>query len=71
MRSVVDYALPVYYHSLKVTEKALLDKIQYTAGKVVTGALHYTNSAKLDNELGWESIATRADTLGYSVFHKE
>ena len=70
VRSVVDYALPVYYHSLKVTEKALLDKIQYTAGKVVTGALHYTSSAKLDNELGWESIATRADTLGYSVFHK-
>ena len=70
VRSVVDYALPVYYHSLKVTEKALLDKIQYTAGKLVTGALHYTSSDKLNDELGWESISTRADTLGYSIFHK-
>ena len=70
VRSVVDYALPVYYHTLKVTEKALLDKIQYTAGKIVTGALHYTNSAKLNEELGWESISDRADLLGFSVFHK-
>jgi len=70
VRSIIDYALPVYYHSLKVTEKALLDKIQYTAGKVVSGALHYTNSTKLNDELGWESIATRADILGFSIFHK-
>ena len=39
--SVIDYALPVYYHTLKITEKALLDKAQYTAGKLVTGSLHY------------------------------
>ena len=36
MRSVIDYALPVYCHSLKVSEKAKLDKIQYAA-KIVTG----------------------------------
>ena len=70
VRSVVDYALPVYYHTLKVTEKALLDRIQYTAGKLVTGALHFTNSTKLNEELGWESISSRADLLGYSIFHK-
>ena len=69
VRSVVDYALPVYYHTLKVTEKALLDKIQYTAGKIVTGALHYTNSTKLNQELGWESISDRADLLGLSLIH--
>ena len=33
VRSCIDYALPVYYHSLKITEKAKLAKIQYTAGK--------------------------------------
>ena len=68
--SVIDYALPVYYHSLKITEKALLDKVQYTAGKLVTGALHYTSSLKLNEELGWESIKNQADILGYSIFHK-
>ena len=36
VRSVIDYALPVYCHSLKVSEKAKLDKIQYAA-KIVTG----------------------------------
>ena len=70
VRSVIDYALPVYYHSLKVTEKILLDKIQYTAGKLVTGALNYTSKDKLNDELGWESIKDRADILGYSIFHK-
>ena len=37
VRSVIDYALPVYYHSLKVAKKAKLDKIQYSAAEVVTG----------------------------------
>ena len=68
--SVIDYALPVYYHSLKITETASLDKVQYTAGKLVTGALHYTSSHKLNEELGWESIKNLADILGYSIFHK-
>ena len=70
VRSVTDYALPVYYHSLKVTEKALLENIQYRAGKLVTGALHLTSKDKLNEELGWESINDRADILGYSIFHK-
>ena len=30
----IDYALPVYFHSLRVSEKAKLDQIQYTAGKI-------------------------------------
>ena len=67
--SVIDFALPVYYHSLKVTEKALLEKVQYTAGKLVTGALQLTSKLKLE-ELGWETIQSRANILGYSIFHK-
>ena len=70
VRSVINYALPVNYYSLKVTEKALLEKVQYTAGKLVSGALHLTSKLKLEEELGWETIQSRADVLGYSVFHK-
>ena len=70
VRSCIDYALPVYYHSLKVTEKAKLSKIQYTAGKIVSGALHLTGKETLNTELSWESIETRADFLGLSIFHK-
>ena len=45
VRSIKDYALPVYYHSLKVTDKAKLDRIQYAAAKVVTGVRHQIRQA--------------------------
>ena len=52
VRSVVDYAFPVYYKNLKLTELARLENLQYRAGKIVTGAFHYTNKEKLNIELG-------------------
>ena len=70
VRSVIDYALPVYYHSLKVSEKAKLDKIQYAAAKVVTGVYKQASRLKFNEELAWEEIETRADFLGLSIFHK-
>ena len=56
VRSVIDYALPVYYKSLKLTDIARLENIQYRAAKIVTGANHFTSKVKLNCELGWESI---------------
>ena len=47
-----------------------LDKIQYSAAKLVTSTLHYTSRDKLFTELGWESIKQRADYLGLTLFHK-
>ena len=44
VRSVIDYALPVYCTTLKQTDLARLDNIQYRAAKLVTGAYHLTNS---------------------------
>ena len=70
VRSCIDYSLPVYYHSLRLSEKAKLDKVQYTAGKIVSGALHLTSKDKLNTELSWESIKSRADFLGLTLFHK-
>ena len=70
VRSVIDYGLPLFYNSLKITDKARLDKVQYTAGKIVTGALNLTSKHKLDEDLAWENIQTRADFLGLSIFHK-
>ena len=52
VRSVIDYALPVYANNLKLTELARLDRIQYRAAKLVSGALHFTNREKLNTELG-------------------
>ena len=35
--------MPVYANNLKLTELARLDRIQYRAAKLVSGALHFTN----------------------------
>ena len=39
IRSVIDYALPVYANNLKLTELARLDRLQYKAGKLVSSAI--------------------------------
>ena len=70
VRSVIDYALPIYANNLKLTDLARLDRVQYRAAKLVTGALHYTSREKLNNELGWENFQTRINFLGLSFFQK-
>ena len=70
VRSVIDYALPVYYKCLTQTHIGRLENIQYKAGKIVTGALHYTSKEKLNSELGWESIMDRGNILSLGIFHK-
>ena len=52
VRSIIDYAMPVYYGNLKLTERKRLDQILYRAAKLVTGTLHYTSQLKLNIELG-------------------
>ena len=70
VRSVIEYAMVVYYNSLKQTQLKRLDQIQYRSAKLVTGALHFTSQIKLEKDLSWESVADRAEFLGLSVFHK-
>ena len=70
VRSVIDYALPVYANNLKLTDLARLDRIQYKAGKLVTVALQYTSRKKLNIELGWEHFETRIRFVSLSLFQK-
>ena len=70
VRSVIDYALPVYCKTLKQTELSRLEKLQYRAAKIVTGAFQFTSREKLNIELGWETIEKRADILGLNMFQK-
>ena len=49
---------------------ARLNQLQYRAAKLCTGALHFTNQNKLEEELGWETISKRAEFLGTSLFQK-
>ena len=56
VRLVIDYGLIVYYHSLTQTDKNRIDKIQYSAAKLVSSTIHLTSRVKLECELGWSSI---------------
>ena len=49
---------------------AWLENVQYKAGKIVTGAYHYTSKDNLNKELGWETIKDRGDLLSLNIFHK-
>ena len=68
VRLVIDYALPVYYNTLKKSELAQLENLQYRAAKIVTGTFHFTNKDKLYNELGWESIQQCARQSKFEFF---
>ena len=70
VRSVIDYALPIYANNLKQTEITRLEQLQYRAAKLVTGALHFTSREKLNVELGWETIKKRIEFLSLTLFHK-
>lgn len=70
VRSVIDYALPLYGNNLKQTELRRLENLQYRSAKVVTCALHSTSKEKLDEELGLETIKDRIKFLGLCLFHK-
>ena len=59
----------MHYQCFAITS-ARLEKLQYRAAKLVTGALHFSSKEKLNSELGWESIQCRANMLGLNIFHK-
>ena len=42
IRSVIDYGLIVYYHSLTQTDKNRIYKMQYSAAKLVSSTMHLT-----------------------------
>ena len=57
VRSVIDYGLVVFFHSLRLSEISRLDQIQYRAAKLCTGTLHFTSQCKLEDDLGWETLS--------------
>ena len=70
VRSGIEYCLQVYGNGLNKTQIAKLERIQYRAARLATGTLASTSSAKLNEELGWETIATRIKHLSLNHFQK-
>ena len=66
VRSVFDNGLIIFYNSLKQTEVAKLNRLQYRAAKLCCNAFHLSSQSKL---LGLESLSARADFLGlYNIY---
>ena len=70
IRSVLEYGMIVFFHNLKQTQLRRFSQVQYRAAKLCTGALHFSSQVKLEEDLGWESLAKRAEFLGLTAFHK-
>ena len=47
------------YDGCGVMNEAKLNKVQYEAAKIVSGAMHGTSYASLLEELGWETLNSR------------
>lgn len=70
VRSIIDYALPVYGPSLDQNQVAKLEKIQYFAARIVTSTPKCSSTDKLYKDLGWETVSNRIKFLSISLFHK-
>ena len=70
IRSTIDYCITVFGPCLNQTQIKKLDSLLYRCGRVVTGALKYTSTNNLFDELGWEATTQRIKLLCLSQFHK-
>ena len=70
VRSIIDYALPVYGPALDQNQVAKLEKIQYLAARIATSTPKCSSTDKLYKDLGWETIGNRIKFLSISLFHK-
>ena len=56
VRSVINYALPLYGNTLKQSELNRLKQLQHRGAEVVTGALNFTSRQTLNDDLVLELI---------------
>ena len=73
IRPILEYGSPVWDGSTSI-DADKLERIQLTAARIVTGAMHGTSNAKLYEELGWQTLASRREqaklSLMYKIIHK-
>jgi hypothetical protein len=70
---IFDYC-DILYDNCHIADKQYLERIHLKAARIVTGAMHTTNTSRLlEAELGWETLEQRRKyhklTLFYKVLH--
>ena len=70
------FALPILeygdiiYYGCGVGNDIKLNKVQYDAAKIVSGAMYGTSSEKLLQELGWETLSSRRERHKLCLFYE-
>ena len=70
LRPILDYANIIYDKPLTESFKDKLEKVQYSAALVITGAIKGTSRDRVYRELGLESLAERRWSRKIFLFHK-
>jgi hypothetical protein len=68
IRPIIEYG-DILYNGCGVVNESKLNKVQYEASKIVTGAMHGTGSFILLKELGWETLNSRRERHMLCMFY--
>ena len=69
VRPILEYGSPVW-SGCTVFNEELLEGVQLSAARIVTGAMHGTSNAKLYEETGWYTLARRRETTNLTLMYK-
>jgi hypothetical protein len=69
IRPLLEYG-DVNFDNCTSQEKETIEKVQYEAARIVTGATKLVSIAKLMSEVGWESLESRRNQHKLVLFYK-
>ena len=69
MRPILEYDSPVWSGCTLFNEE-LLESVQLSAARIVTGIMHNTSNATLYEETGWYTLARHRETTNLTLMYK-
>ena len=69
IRPLLEYG-DILYDGCGVANSIKLNKVQYEAAKIVSGATHGTSTTLLLQDLGWESLSSRRERHKLCLFYE-
>ena len=69
IQPILEYGC-IIFDNCTAHDSSLIEKVQYDAARVCTGAMYNTSKVKLLNELGWETLSERRKYFKLIMFHK-
>ena len=70
VRSVLEYASPVWHGSLREEDAMSLERIQASVARCLLQAYWFTPKEELFRQLGWPALRWRREITSVTMFHK-